>query len=220
MLKLINDKVQDSDAPALLKSPSLADYYETSDVTITFTQSCTVDCVGIGNTDGVNFTLLINGTDTETVTFTENGLYPLSKTYTFVNAVEVSHDGTYIGRLGLGKSRFLGCSKSREPGFYSTYSDRITASGQVIPGAGGMSGRLISVDIRGGIDRDIYQDYIDAYPVQCSRNFPFFLYFNKETERMPYERLYATTDDMDELVFQSSTNSFKYSYNFTYKERF
>jgi len=218
MLKLINDKVQFSDAPELLKSPSLADYYETSDVTITFTESCSVDCIGIGNTDGVNFLLLIDGLYTEEVIFSDNGLYKLSRAYNNVNTVQITHDGTYIGRVGLGKARFIGCSKSREPGFYTTYESRITASGNTIPGAGGMSGKIISVDFRGGIDREIYQDFIDAYPTQCARSFPFFLYFNKEMGRMPYERLYASTDT--DLIFQSSTNNFKYSRNFTYTERF
>jgi len=221
--KLINDLIQYSDAPELLKSPALAEYYEFTDLTITLKEASTIDCVGIGLFDASSLTVTLNG-ETEIIAFSAesrgngNGLYMLSKTYTDITTIRLEHSGSLMGRFAAGKSRFFGCSKSREPGLYSTYEPRKTASGQVIPGAGGISGRGIGLDFRYVIDEDAYQDFYDAFDSQIARGFPFFLYFDKETHRMPYTRLYGQTDN--QLLFQSATNFFKYSKRFEYMESF
>ena len=211
MRKLINDIIQYSDAPEELKSPDLSDIYLGNSFTITLDQIRRIDCIGIGYTDAT--TITVNGQD---VTYIENGLYLVNEIIS--DTLIISHNGTFIGRLAAGINRFFGCAPSREPGLYTTNAPRKTLSGQVVPGAGGYSGREISLDYRYKIDRDIYQDFQDAYSSQVSRGFPFFLYFDKETHRMPYERLYADTDN--NLLFQSSVNFFKYSRRFKYMEAF
>lgn len=218
MLKLIDDKVQFSDAPDNLKSPALAEYYIFTDLTITFDTAITLDCIGIGYSDGTNFTLTVNGSNTESLVYSESGLYQLNKEYAGVSTLRIQHDGSFVGRLGAGKARHFTIGKAREPGFYSTSQSRVTASGQVISGAGGISGRLISVDVRSAIDEDIYNDFKNAYGSQISKGYPFFLYFNKESYRIPYSRLYGSTDN--NLVFESSLNKFRYSIRLEYTERF
>ncbi|MGD8501177.1 MAG: hypothetical protein PVJ86_11050 [Phycisphaerales bacterium] len=215
MRKLVNDVIQYSDAVDALKSPALAETFENSSFTLNLDTAHDVDCIGIGNTDATEIT--VNG-ETVTLSTTEkNGLYILT-TALNTDTLTVSHDGTFLGRFGAGVNRFLGAAPSREPGFYTTQQPRITASGQVIPGAGGVSGKVIQLDFRYKIDEDIYQDFEDAYASQLSKGFPFFLYFDKETHRIPYERLYASTDN--EILFQSSVNRFLYSRKFKYTERF
>lgn len=208
---LIDDKIQASDAPDAIKSPALADYSTLTTVTITLAGTETIDCIGIGGTDAE--TVTINGTD---VSYIESGLYMIADTDT--DTLTISHDGTYIGRIAAGKSRFLGAAPMREPGFYTTEVTRVTASGQVIPGAGGYSGRRIGLDFRYKIDADIFQDFQDAYATQIAKGFPFFLYFDMETHRMPWTRLYGRTDN--ELLFQSSVNRFLYSRRFEFQEAF
>ena len=212
MRKLVNDVIQYSDADDSLKSPALTDLFIGNSFTVTLDQVRDIDSIGIGNTDAT--TVTVNG---EAITFVENGLYLLT-TPLNTDTLIISTDGSYIGRLAAGIARFLGAAPAREPGFYSTQQPRITASGQVVAGAGGVSGKRIQVDFRYKIDEDIYQDFEDAYSSQVGRGYPFFLYFDKETHRMPYERLYASTDN--ELLFQSSINKFLYSRRFAYTERF
>jgi hypothetical protein len=217
---LINDILQSSDAPEALISPALADTWEGTGITVTLDASRTFDCVGIGYTDATAVT--VNGTEITIPTVSpypdsyKNGLFVLPSQTD--DEVVISHDGTYIGRLALGTSRSIYASPSREPGFYTTSEPRVTAAGQVIAGAGGYSGRRIDLDFRYKIDRDIFQDIQDAYASQVSKGFPFFLYFDKETGRMPWTRLYASTDN--NLLFQSSVNRFLYSRRFAFTERF
>jgi len=221
MRKLIDDKIQYSDAPTALKDPALANFHQFTDLTITLNADSDVDCVGIGLFDAVSLTVTLNDGTTdfvEVISFTENGLYMLSKTYTGIETIRLQHTGSLMGRFGAGKSRFFGCAPQREPGFYSTYEPRVTASGQVINNAGGITGRTIGVDFRYKIDEDSYTDFVNAYPSQVGRGYPFFIYFDKETHRMPYERLYAQTDN--NLLFQSAVNRFLYSRRFEYTERF
>lgn len=217
MLKLINDRIQNSDAPDELKSQSLADISEDTSWTITLDGVYDIDCIGVGNTDSTQIT--ING-EVVTLEGTEqhkNGLYVLT-TPLNTDTLTISMDGTYIGRIGVGKSRFFGCAPAREPGFYTTAVPRTTASGQGIDGAGGIVGRRIGLDFRYKIDQDIFQDFQDAMSNQISKGFPYFMYFDKEQHRMPWKRLYASSDN--ELLFQSSVNFFKYSRRFEYREKF
>ena len=185
-------------------------------VMISKENSYEIDCIGVGNTDATTVTI-----DGEVVFLdsepNKTGLYLLTTTI-FSNEITIEHNGSYIGRLAVGKARFLGAAPSREPGFYTTSVPRITASGQVVESAGGIGGRRIGLDFRYKIDEDIFQDFEDAYTNQISKGFPFFIYFDKETHRMPWRRLYASTNN--ELLFQSAVNRFLYSRRFDYRERF
>lgn len=208
---LINDIIQYSDAPDTLKSPALSDVNRETSFTITLDKSYTINCIGLGNTDATQIT--ING---NAYTITESGLYLIDSITT--STLTVSHNGTFIGRLATGSCSTIGLSPTREIGFYSTENQRSTASGQVVPGAGGVSGRRIDVDIRYKFTRDIFEKIEDAYPSQISKGFPFFILFDKETHRFPWLRLYASTDNNQ--LYQSTVNRFLYSRRFTFTERF
>lgn len=217
MRKLINDIVQYSDAPEAIKSPALADTYTTTPFIITLDDTYDIDCIGVGYTDATEITINGDVITLDTIQRNRSGLYLLTSQIN-TGVLTVSHNGTYIGRFGAGLSRLLGAAPSREPGFYTTAKPRITASGQVIEGAGGISGRKQGVDFRYKIDRDIFADFEAAFESQISRGFPFFILFDKEFHRMPWLRMYGATNN--ELLFQSSVNFFSYSKRFEYIERF
>ena len=134
--------------------------------------------------------------------------------------LKIEHNGTYIGRLGLGQYRQLGTSVSKELGFYSTSQNRITLSGQVIPGAGGYFGRSVDLDVRYKIDDDVYNDIYAAYPY-IMRNYPYFLLLDDEQHKLPANmlRFYAGTKEPIGKL-QSSTYRYLYSYKFQFQERF
>ena len=213
---LINDLVQNSDAPQKLKTPSLADKWIGTSISIDLGSIQLIDCIGVGNTDGTFIS--ING---QVVSYSEsgthrNGLYDISPISTQI--LTISHNGSFIGRFSAGKSRFIGVAPAREPAFWSTHQSRTTLSGQVISGAGGISGRKIDVDVRYKVDRDIFDDFEKSYPFQTSRGFPFFILFDIESHRFPWSRFYGDIDDS--ITFQSSVNYFLYSKKFSFTERF
>lgn len=222
MLIIIDDKIQGSDAPDELKSPALADTYtDTLPVAIDLSASFTVNAIGIGYTDATQVTLSDGGTYTEVITLGTGddltGLYEIP-TLTAQN-ISITHNGTYIGRVALGFSRSLGAAPTREIGFYTTQSNRVTLSGQVIPGAGGYNGRRISIDTRYKIDSDIWDDIEISYDY-IARGYPWFVKFStKELNRFPWTRLYCSPDDSN-LLLQSSVNRFLYSKAFDLYERF
>ena len=154
--------------------------------------------------------------DSSNTPFNNNGLYLIAAQN--IKDFSLSHNGTYIGRFAMGYSPLLGASPSNEPGFFTTNNNRETLSGQVIPGAGGYSGRQIQVDFRYKITEDIYRLIERSYQGQLSKQYPLFMLFDKELHRMPYERLYAKTDA--NLLFQSAVNRFLYSRKFKFKEAF
>lgn len=209
-----------ADAPASLISPALADVWLGNSLTVTFANPRSFDCVGIGNTDATVVTVagqpVVITDQTPFPDDHKNGLYLLQQTT--VSSVSITHNGTYIGRLALGMSRRLGCGKAREPGFWTTTQSRTTLSGQVVSGAGGVSGRRIDVDFRYKIDRSVFDDIELAYPGQLSRGYPLFMIFDEETERFPWLRLYAQTDE--DLLFQSSIRRMLHSRKFSFMERF
>lgn len=209
-------------------TPALSDRY-TDDVTFTatFTDSEVIDCIGIGYTDATEITIS-DGSDSQTVTLPytaagelkyNNGLYRItemdSATYT------ISHDGSYIGRVGIGVHHRLGTSVSKENGFFTTTESRQTLSGQVIPGAGGYTGRRIDLDVRYKIDEDVYDDIQSAYQGQISKNYPFFLLLDDEQHKLPatIQHFYARLKDTD-MLLQSSTYKFLYSYKWQFYEAF
>ena len=210
---LINDFMQDSDAPAALISPALADTYEFStSIVIDLGSSKTIDAIGIGNTDGVNFT--VNG---QGVTFSENGLYLLSPSIT-TQLITIGYDGSYVGRVALGVNRQICTSPSKEIGFFTTEQNRITVGGQVQPGAGGYSGKKLNLDSRYKINQDIYNDFAAAYAGQISKLFPFFINFADEF-KIPYTYFYGGFAK-ELLTFQGTVYKFLYSRRFDFMERF
>lgn len=217
MLKIIDDFIQYSDAPEELKSPSLADFFASNNFLIDLGSVRTFDAIGVGYTDATEITINGNLITLDPVESDRNGLYKIGVTLT-TQIITVVTNGTYVGRLGVGLCRFLGLSPAREPGFYSTARPRLTASAQVIAGAGGVTGRIIGVDVRYKIDEDIFNDFKNSFTTQMSKGYPFFLYFDKEQHRMPFKRLYGRTDN--ELLFQSSVNRFLYSKRFEYRESY
>lgn len=223
---LLNDIMQfASGVPDSIKSPALADIY-TADIEFdaTFSTSQTIDCVGIGYTDAASL-IVDNGSTTRTVTITktapeQNGLYILDAAISGTD-FNISHNGTFIGRVGIGTNRRLGVNPSMEPGFYTTSENRTTLSGQIIPGAGGFAGFRFEADVRYKIDSDVYNDIILAYNTQIMRGFPYFINTNDEQHKLPPEMLYfyaATTEPLG--IFQSSTYKFLYSKKFSFQEKF
>lgn len=218
MLMLIYDRVQESDAADELKSAALADIYTALIAfDITMPADITINAIGIGNTDATELDIdTVSGLN-ETITIDGNGLYELPSTTDDV--FSISHDGTYIGRIALGLSRSLGVAPTREAGFYSTQENRITLAGQIIPGAGGHTGKRIAVDFRYKITQDIFNDFQNAVEF-VGKGYPYFLKFTTiELVTKPFERLYASPNDPN-MLFQSSVNRFLYSKQFDFFERF
>ena len=198
MLIIIDDKMQGSDAPSELISPALSDTYtDTLPVAVDLGASYTVNAIGIGYTDATTVTISDGGTYTEVITLgtgnEKTGLYEIP-TLTEQN-ISITHNGTYIGRVALGFSRSLGAAPTREIGFFTTQSNRITASGQVIPGTGGYNGRRVSIDTRYKIDSDIWDDIEISFPL-IAKGYPWFVKFSdKELNRFPWQRLYCAPND-------------------------
>lgn len=233
---LIYDKMQVADgAPDEIKSPALSDIYEDeTSFEISFDDPELINCVGIGYTDATVVTIS-NGSDTRTISITKNspyhnGLYVFDDMYPggeYVTEYEygysftISHNGSFIGRVGIGVWRKLGTSPTKEIGFYTTEKSRVTMSGQVIPGAGGYSGRRFEADVRYKIDADIYNDIELAYPGQIMKSFPYFIYTEDEQHKLPANMLYFYASTSKPLsLLQSSSYRFLYSYKFSFFERF
>ena len=212
---LIDDKMQNSDAPDEWKSPSLADTSIDTSETITLDSVSDIDCIGVGNTDAT--TITINSEVVTLATTQKTGLYILV-TALNTSSLTISHNGTYIGRVAVGKYRDLYPSPAREPGFYTTQKPRLTASGQVVEGAGGVSGRELNLDFRYKFTLDIFNDIESAFTEQLAKGYPFFLYFDKETNWISWLRMYG--QDTNRMLFQSSVNRFLYSKRIKLIERF
>ena len=135
-----------ADAPDEIKSPALSDYYSDADnFTVTFDEDQSVNCIGIGYTDATEVYIATDEYTEITIEITQeapyqNGLYLLGQTLVS-DTFTISHNGNYIGRVGLGIYRTLGCNPTMEFGFATTTESGETLSGQVIPGAGGFSRR-------------------------------------------------------------------------------
>lgn len=224
---LINDLMQYSDAPDEIKSPSLSDAYRVSNTfTVTLDDTATIGCIGIGYTDATEVIISAGSdSDAQTIKITQdapyhNGLYLLDAEIT-ADTFTITHDGNFIGRVGLGAYRTLGTSPTKEIGWYTTNESRTTLSGQVIPGAGGYNGRRFEADVRYKIDADVVADIQAAYTSQIMRGFPYFLLLDDEQHKVPATMLhfYAATDKPLSML-QSSSYRFLYSYKFQFYERF
>jgi len=227
---LINDKMQfASGVPAEIKSPALADRYNASvTFTATFDDAETVNCIGIGYTDATEITIDDGITTPQIITLPvrtditrkyNNGLYLLTEMTS--DKYTITHNGNYIGRVGIGEYRTLGTAPSKEIGFYTTTESRETLSGQTIPGAGGHYGRRFVADVRYKFTEEIYNDLETAYQTQIQRSFPYFLLLDDEQHKVPDTMLhfYAASDKPLSLL-QSSSYKFLYSYKFNFEERF
>jgi len=214
---IINDFIQESDADDELKSPDLSDRLDSASFTITLDSSQTFDSIGVGNTDATSITINGDVITLDSVQRDRNGLYLLSASQT-TDTLVITHNGTYIGRFACGLHRLIGTSPQIEMGRRSTYQPRRTASGNVIEGAGGISYRVFSFDIRYKITSEIYSDYEAAYDTQIAKGFPFFLMFDKQEHRFPYERAYA--QGPIDSIFETSINSFRYSIRLLFEEAF
>jgi hypothetical protein len=218
--------MQYSDAPDEIKSPSLSDAYRTaSTFTATLDAEATIDCIGIGYTDATEVYIYgASDSDMQTITITQdapyhNGLYLLDAITH--DSFTISHNGNFIGRVGIGTARTLNTNRVKEIGFYTTNESRVTLSGQTIPGAGGYNGRRFDADVRYEIDATIYADILAAYTSQIMKAFPYFIYTHDEQHKLPATMLhfYAATDKPLTML-QSSTYKFLYSYKFQFYERF
>jgi len=227
---LINDKMQfASGVPAEIKSPALADRYNASvTFTATFDDAETVNCIGIGYTDATEIEIDDGITTPQIITLPvrtditrkyNNGLYLLTEMTS--DEYTITHNGNYIGRVGIGEYRTLGTAPSKEIGFYTTTESRETLSGQTIPGAGGYYGRRFVADIRYKFDEDVYNDLETAYQTQIQRSYPYFILLDDEQHKVPDTMLhfYASSDKPLSLL-QSSSYRFLYSYKFNFEERF
>ncbi len=218
---LIYDAVQKSNSPAELRSAALADFWVGTGLTITLNSSEKVNSFGIGNTDASEVT--VNG---QTVMLDENvegallknGLYSLIEFTS--DTIVMSHNGTFIGRFAVGYGHNIGVSPANEPGWWTTNQRRVTpGGGQVVPGAGGITGRRQDVDVRYKITRAISLDIQRAYPAQIGLGMPYFIEFEKEAHRFHWLRLYGYEKKMD-IVLQSSVNYFLYSKRWSFMEAF
>jgi hypothetical protein len=220
---LFNDRLQDSNAPKKLISSSLADYYNnTSALEITLDNAETINCVGIGNTTAgaKQFQLINTGgtTYTENITFSKNGLYLLSTTYTNIKRIKIVTTGNY-GRIAAGLAINLRTSIPKEPTLVSTNKPRVTLSGQVIDGLDGYNYWRVSLDTRYKIDNDKLNEIIRGFP-SLSKGLPIFVSFEDEINRLPFSRLYANDTNQQELSFESSINKPLFSRRFVFEERY
>lgn len=217
MRLLVNDLVQNAIAPDSIKTGALADKYRGTTFTVDLGSVKTIDCFGVGNTDATS--IIVNGEtySLEAEKRKRNGLYLLTAPID-VQVIEIQINGSFIGRFGCGVHRFLGCAPAREPAFWSTHQNRRTGTGQWRPGAGGIAGRTMNVDVRYKIDRTIFDDIEDAYDEQIAKKLPWFIAFDKEFHRFPWLRFYGVVDE--EFVLQSSVNRFLYGKRFEFEEAF
>lgn len=215
---LFEDIIQYSNAPATLKSPALADTTRFLYLDVVLDKVRTFDHIGIGNTNATYIT--VNGDVVHLSETDKNGLYKLSAPQTTQTIQFQFAQSTDVGRIALGMGRKMGAAPAREPGFSTNIKSRVTLSGQVIGGVGGACPRILNVDFRYKVDRDIYMDISRAYPTQIARMFPLFMRLDEHTEpdRFPMERFYGYTKP--ELIFQSSVNFFRYSKKFKFTEAF
>lgn len=223
MLIIINDLVQNSDAPASIKSFALADTYTAATSgNIDFSTNKTFNAVGFGNTDATTVTFTTVSGLNQAITVgsgdDSDGLYVIPSTTDDI--ISWSHDGTYIGRIAVGQSRDIGFADDRQVGFYSTQVPRITASGQVEPGAGGYSGRHIQLTFPYQFDSDVFGDIFTAQD-DIAKGIPWFMAFSscEQTKGIPFIRLYASPPDPS-IFFNSVLTEYRYSGAFDFYQRF
>ena len=218
---LFHDVIQYSNAPREIKSPALAEMISlTGPVTIIFDKPYPINAIGIGNTDGVNFTVTFNDANNTVFQFqfTENGLYVMDKTVS-ASMITVASNATYIGRIGAGLGVRIPTAIAKEPSFHSTAEPRVTLSGQAIPGAGGYNYRAVSLDSRYKIGELAMNEIKSGYKY-TGMGYPFFIDLSVESYKLPFSRLYACERNQRQMSFEGGIRRFLYSRRFEFEERF
>jgi hypothetical protein len=154
----------------------------------------------------------------EAFPFTRNGLYVMERDYENIKQIRLVFSGTYISRVGVGKSVNLRTAVPKEPTLISTAKPRVTLSGQSIEGLGGYNYWRISVDTRYKFDKDDFNNLIESFPV-LSKGYPMFISFDTET-KLPIDRMYGNDINQQSLSFESSINRPLYSRRWIFEERF
>lgn len=235
---LFYDAVQQSNAPAALTSPALAETMSFSaDVPfrVTFTSIASVNSIGVGGVSR-NCGIVFQFYDSANRLLYEyyngfgpnySGLYMLSddylkmaSEYIDVKHIDITPDMTVsIGRIGAGYAPRLYTAVAKEPGYASTAEPRRTLSGQIIPGKGGYFYRTLSLDVRYKIDEAAMAQIKSGLPC-IARGYPFFIDLTEESYKLPLARLYATEKNQRNMVFQGGVNRFLYSRKFDFEEAF
>ena len=232
---LFNDVIQFSNAPPELKSSALSDAYKfTAGVTIRFDKPYPINAIGIGNTDGSEFSVqFYNDAAGDAgatgpygctgkyfaVSFSENGLYVMEETvltnYLYISSLNAK----YVGRIGAGLGVRIPTAVAKEPSYKSTHEPRVTLSGQVIPGAGGYNYRTLSLDSRYKIDEKAMRE-IEAGYKTAARGYPYFIDLSDESYKLPFSKLYANEASQRGMTFQGGIRRYLYSKKFEFEERF
>jgi hypothetical protein len=218
---LFNDVIQYSDAPKEIKSPALSEMTSlTGPVTITLDRQYPINAIGIGGTDGIDFTITFNDANNTVFQFqfTESGLYLMDKTVD-ASVVTIASNASYIGRIGAGIGVHIPTAIAKEPAFCSTAEPRTTLSGQVIPGAGGYNYRTVSLDSRYKIGPSAMGELKAGYSY-IGKGCPFFIDLSVESYKLPFPKLYAVERNQRQMSFESGVRRFLYSRRFEFEERF
>jgi hypothetical protein len=218
---LFNDIIQYSNAPEALKSPALADSADfTGAAVITLDKERPVNAVGIGNTDGVNFTVSFNDAADTVFSFaySRSGLYMLPGTVR-ASVITLSFDGSFIGRFAAGLGIGIGTSVAKQPALASTAAPRVTLSGQALPGTGGYNYWTVSLDSRYKIGPEAMEEIRAGYK-HIGMGYPFFIAFPRESYKLPFDRLYAADKNQLKFSFEGGIRRYLYSRRFDFEERF
>jgi hypothetical protein len=218
---LFNDVIQYSDAPKEIKTPALSEVCFVEDLpVINLDKQHDINAVGIGNTDGKNFTITFNDNNNTAFDFqfTHNGLYVMDKTV-IASQITITTDATFIGRLGAGYGTDIPTAVAKEPSFNSTAEPRTTLSGQEIPGAGGYIFRTVSLDSRYKIDKKTMKEIENGYKIIGS-GYPFFIDLSDEAYKLLFNKFYACERNQRQMSFEGGIRCFLYSRRFEFEERF
>ena len=209
--------MQNLNVPDTLKSPALTQVTDITNgfITINLGGQRTIDCIGIGNTDGSRFSL--NG-GAAVIDYTDDGLYLFPNPIT-VSSITLTTNATFVGRIGLGRAMGIPTSPRKEFSYRSTDESRTTLGGQVVFGMGGYEYRTVSLDSRYQITKEIIREISDGYRA-IGKGYPFFINFEDEMHKLPFERLYAIERDQKNFSFESGINRFLYSRRWNFDERF
>jgi len=221
MIILFNDIIQKSDAPLSLKTPALAETANTNgSLTISLEEETQISAIGIGNTDGEEFEVAFNDAENTKFSFQfkENGLYPM-KAPVFASFITIQTDANFIGRFAAGLGVKIPTAIAKQPGWHSTSEPRTSLSGQILPGAGGYNYRTLSLDSRYKLGPDAVRELVTGYK-QIGEGFPFFINFDTEHYKLPYQFFYATEQNQRAWALEGGIRRFLYSYRFNFTEAF
>jgi len=221
---LFYDVMQISDSPGLaaLRSPALSEtqLFTADSMAIDFSEDVVIDCVGIGNCEpGAEITVMESPGNACTVTYADDGLYPLQRKFTVRSITIKAPAGTTIGRLALGRAIDVPTLVVKEPGINSTVKSRRTLSGQVVPGAGGYFYRTLSLDSRHRLGREAIGEIERGFP-HIGMGYPFFIDLSAESSKLTFNRLYAVERNQKSLGLSRSTMHELYSKRWDFRQVF